>query len=84
MNEVLWNLEYAFHLQETADDSTQRGWDTTASMDHDVHRFDNEDDEMVESGGHMSSDGVEQEVQICSGDRLYYDLWFSEIMDPSA
>ncbi|GFS30500.1 malectin/receptor-like protein kinase family protein [Actinidia rufa] len=46
MNDVLWNLEYAFHLQETADDRTQRGWDTTTSMDHDVHRFNNEDDEM--------------------------------------
>ncbi|XP_057491479.1 receptor-like protein kinase FERONIA [Actinidia eriantha] len=29
MGNVLWNLEYALHLQKIADDKTQSGWDTT-------------------------------------------------------
>ncbi|GFS30504.1 malectin/receptor-like protein kinase family protein [Actinidia rufa] len=53
MGDVLWDLE-----QKTTSDKTQRGWDTTESMDHDLSRFNNEDYEMVVSGGHMLSDGV--------------------------
>ncbi|XP_057482709.1 receptor-like protein kinase FERONIA [Actinidia eriantha] len=91
MNDVVWNLEFALQLQEIAIDGTTPGGDQEGFKDHDALIFNGKDDEMVENGGQISSNGVTMTsnsgttfTSSFSGDRMSSGLVFSEIMEPRA
>ena len=70
---------------------TTPGGDQKRFKDHDPLIFNGEDDEMVDSGGQLSSNGVTMTSNNgmtftgrSSGDKMSSGLMFSEIMDPRA
>ncbi|GFZ18990.1 malectin/receptor-like protein kinase family protein [Actinidia rufa] len=91
MSDVVWSLEFALQLQEIAIDGTTPGGDQEGFKDHDALIFNGKDDEMVENGGQISSNGVTMTsnsgttfTSSFSGDRMSSGLVFSEIMEPRA
>ncbi|XP_057482620.1 receptor-like protein kinase FERONIA [Actinidia eriantha] len=58
MNEVVCSLEFALQLQEIVDDGTKPGQGHNEFKDHDALLFNSEDNEIVTSVEHMSTNGV--------------------------
>ncbi|GFZ19212.1 hercules receptor kinase 2 [Actinidia rufa] len=58
MNEVVCNLEFVLQLQEIADDGTKSGQGHNEFKDHDALLFNSEDNEIVASVEHMSTNGM--------------------------